>query len=339
MTISLETQHSRSCSAESSFDGEAGHSRDRPQEGCLPPSIYGAEHKPHVSFKESLNLGESESSKLFEKVWALSTEDNNLALHGFRRFKTTHLLNLRLLEEEIDRIDHQIYQAGLNLGLDPSPADRLELKHCQKEEHALRPEEVLDEKLILKLRDLLRQYDDGIAAFNRIMAMETCSLIDDQPRFTRRTDLSLHEIYNTRLVRVDLAPRTLQDPLQRCLNKCLRWFRFRRLSKNPDNERGVSPTYCDRTTHKWSYQNTVAVADIVWRILVALAANIFIVVPLAILSYQSSKGTQLITVSVWVVVFSFLTSIFFRASNQATVAVISAYAAVLSVFISNGSTS
>ncbi|KAF8850984.1 hypothetical protein BDZ45DRAFT_768000 [Acephala macrosclerotiorum] len=256
-----------------------------------------------------------------------------------RRFKTTHLLNLRLLEEEIDRIDHQIYQAGLNLGLDPSPADRLGLRHCQKDEHAPRPEEVLDEKLILKLRDLLRQYDDGLAAFNRVMSMETCSLIDDQRRFTRRTDLSFHEIYNTRLVRVGLAPRTLQDPFQRCLNKCLRWFRFRRLSRNVDKERGAPPSYCDRTAHKWSYQNTVALADIVWRVIVALAANVFIVVPLAILSYQSRKGIQLVTVSVWVVVFSFLTSIFFRASNQATVAVISAYAAVLSVFISNGSAS
>jgi hypothetical protein len=74
-----------------------------------------------------------------------------------------------------------------------------------------------------------------------------------------------------------------------------------------------------------------------WRVLVAVAANVFIVVPLAILSSQSSKGTQLITISVWIVFFSFLVSIFFKASNQATVAVIAAYAAVLSVFISNGS--
>jgi hypothetical protein len=95
---------------------------------------------------------------LFEKVWSLSTEDNNLALYGFRRFKTTHLLNLRLLEEEIDRIDHRIYQAGLKLGIDPSSSDRLGLKYCQKEEHALRPEEIINEELISKLRELLRQY-------------------------------------------------------------------------------------------------------------------------------------------------------------------------------------
>ena len=173
--------------------------------------------------------------------------------------------------------------------------------------------------------------------------METCSMIDDERRLTLRNDLSLYEIYKTRLVRVDLGPRILQDPCQRCLHKCLRWFRFQRLSRKPttwpDDERGVAPTYSNRSTQTWSYQNTVALADTMWKILVALVVNVFIVVPLAMLSYQSSKATQLITISVWIVVFSFLTSIFLKTSNQATVAVIAAYAAVLSVFISNGSAS
>jgi hypothetical protein len=165
-------------------------------------------------------------------------------------------------------------------------------------------------------------------------------MIDDERRLTLRNDLSLYEVYKTRLVRVDLGPRALQDPFQRCLHKCLRWFRYRILSRKPttwpDNERGGAPTYSNRSTQTWSYQNTVALADTMWRILVALVANVFIVVPLAILSYQSSKATQLLTIAVWIVVFSFLTSIFLKASNQATVAVIAAYAAVLSVFISNG---
>jgi hypothetical protein len=181
--------------------------------------------------------------------------------------------------------------------------------------------------------------DDGLAGFNRIMAMETCSMIDDQRRFNLRTDFSLPEIYNTRLVRVDLGPRTLQDQFQRCLHKCLRWFRYWRFSKNlltpTDMEFGATPTHGNKTIYKSSYQNTTAIADIVWRVLVALLANIFIVAPLAILSYQSKRGIQLAIVSIWVVVFSFLTSVFFKASNQATVAVIAAYAAVLSVFISN----
>jgi hypothetical protein len=79
----------------------------------------------------------------------------------------------------------------------------------------------------------------------------------------------------------------------------------------------------------------VELADTLWRVLVALVANFFILVPLAILSYEPNRGTQLIIVTVWVAVFSFLTSILFKASTQAIVAVIAAYAAVLSVFISN----
>jgi hypothetical protein len=80
----------------------------------------------------------------------------------------------------------------------------------------------------------------------------------------------------------------------------------------------------------------VVLADITWRVLIALAANVFIVVPLAILSYQTIKRDQLITVSVWIIVFSFLAAILFKASNQATLAVIAGYAAVLSVFVTNG---
>jgi len=38
-----------------------------------------------------------------------STADNNLTLHGFRRFKTTYLLNLRFLEEEIAQMDYTLY--------------------------------------------------------------------------------------------------------------------------------------------------------------------------------------------------------------------------------------
>jgi hypothetical protein len=52
-----------------------------------------------------------------------STADNNLTLHGFRRFKTTHLLNLRYLEDEVAQMDHTLYQAGLSLNLSPSSAD------------------------------------------------------------------------------------------------------------------------------------------------------------------------------------------------------------------------
>jgi hypothetical protein len=74
-------------------------------------------------------LGRTDLASAFRKCWVASTADNNLTLHGFRRFKTTQLLNLRFLGNEIADMDHIVYQAGFGLGLSPSPDDRLGLAH------------------------------------------------------------------------------------------------------------------------------------------------------------------------------------------------------------------
>ncbi|KAH8669113.1 hypothetical protein BX600DRAFT_435617 [Xylariales sp. PMI_506] len=281
--------------------------------------------------------------EVFQKAWTLSTEDQNITLYSFRRFKTSHLVNLRLLEHEIAQIDHQIYQTGLNLGIGTAPNDRLGLEHCKRDKSTLDVGDIIKDNLILRLRDLLSQYgfyaemssvlceDESLIAFNKIMLMETGSKIDGLPKYSFEDDTSLYEIYKTRLLRVDRGPRKYQDPFQRGLNKCLRWYRYRTLSVRQDREEGTKQSDIrDRR-----YQDTVVFAETICRIIVALAANVFILVPLAILSYQPSKRVQLIVVTVWVVVFSFLVSTIFKASNQATLAVIAAYAAVLSVFISN----
>lgn len=97
-------------------------------------------------------------SEQFREHWQSSTDDNNLTLHGFRRFKTTHLLNLRFLENEIAELDHIIYQAGLSLNSSPSARDRLGLRHVRRDKKAPSVAETINQGLILKLRDLLRQY-------------------------------------------------------------------------------------------------------------------------------------------------------------------------------------
>ena len=93
----------------------------------------------------------------FRGHWQSSTADNNLTLHGFRRFKTTHLLNLRFLESEIADLDHGIYQVGLSLGLSLSHEDRLGLRQSKVDKNPPGLE-TINQALILKLRDLLRQY-------------------------------------------------------------------------------------------------------------------------------------------------------------------------------------
>lgn len=168
------------------------------------------------------------------------------------------------------------------------------------------------------------------------MAMETFSLLDDEKQASQRTDLSLYEKYKTRLVRVDLRPRTAQDPFERRLHKLLRGFRFWSLSRKAQSVRDEEGRLgARRADHKWSYQNTIILAEAAGRFLVATATSLFLIVPLAILTNEVGKTIQLLVVSGFILVFSFLVSVTLRASNLEAMMVSAAYAAVLSVFVSN----
>jgi hypothetical protein len=103
-------------------------------------------------------LGRTHSVDAFRKCWVASTADNNLTLHGFRRFKTTQLLNLRFFENEIADMDHTVYQAGLSLGLSPSPGDRLGLQHSKRDADVPKVNDVITQEFISKLRDLIKEY-------------------------------------------------------------------------------------------------------------------------------------------------------------------------------------
>ena len=99
-----------------------------------------------------------EPAQHFSKIWHNATEDNPLSLYGFQRFKTSHLLNLRFLELEIGKVDRQIFQAGLTLEATPHPNDKLGLRDGKRDENAPAVEDVINRELVLKLRDLVRQY-------------------------------------------------------------------------------------------------------------------------------------------------------------------------------------
>ena len=99
-----------------------------------------------------------QAAKMFPKLWPIVTDDNPLTLFGFRRFRTTHLLNLRFLEEEIEKIDSKIYQAGFKLGLPLPENDKLGLRYGKQDKDAPKAEDCIDEALVLKLRSLIKQY-------------------------------------------------------------------------------------------------------------------------------------------------------------------------------------
>ncbi|KAH7304615.1 hypothetical protein B0I35DRAFT_363109 [Stachybotrys elegans] len=256
-------------------------------------------------------------AELFLKIWPCVTDDNNLTLHGFRRFKVTHLVNLRLLEQEIARIDRKIYQAGLCLGHEPSPQDRLGLRDATRDSEVSALEDTITPELAL-------------VAFGNIMAMETVSLLDDGVHSSLQEGLSLFEKYNARLVRVDLGPRSRTDPFQRWLHRRLRAFRYWRIANRPDDlESNTTPT------HYWSRQNTVLITNIAGRMIAATIASFFLVVPLVMLSARSIRAGQVAVVCVSVALFAIVLTAMLRVSSYEMMAASAAYAAVLTVFLSS----
>ncbi|KAI0121252.1 hypothetical protein BJ170DRAFT_645604 [Xylariales sp. AK1849] len=269
----------------------------------------------------------------FRRLWPNVIDDSNLTLHGFRRFKTTHLLNLRFLENEIAELDHIIYQAGLSLDHSLSSTDRLGLRNSRRDSAVPDISETITRELVSKVRELIKQYDEALVAFSNIMAMETVSLLDDEKQSSMRTDLTVPEMYKTRLVRVDLGTRTRTDPFQRWLHRQLRAFRYWRLSKRLQNNPHALTSF--PRGHQWSHQNTVLIVNIAGRVVTAVIAGVFLVVPLSILSTSSIDSTQLVVVSVFILVFALCIAIMLKMSNYEMVVVSAAYAAILSVFVSN----
>lgn len=163
--------------------------------------------------------------------------------------------------------------------------------------------------------------------------METFLLLDDEQQASLRDDLSLHEVYKTRLLRVDLGTRSRTDPFQRWLHKHLRTLRYWRLSRKARNNEGHSSI--TGREQLWSYQNTILIAEVIGRVATAALTVCFIIAPLAIMSHQFSKNIQLIIILVCIIILFFLVSLFLKVSNFEMMAVSAGYAAVLSVFISN----
>lgn len=169
------------------------------------------------------------------------------------------------------------------------------------------------------------------------MTMETFSLLDDESQCHKRNDLHLYQLYHTRLLRVDIGLSSRGDPLQRLIHKWLRAIRYRSLSSKfrKDEETAEERIEQHPTPIKFSYQNTVFLAEIISRFLVALVGGIFMVIPLVMISHQERQSAHLITVAIWIIAFSLLVSIVMKVSNQATLGVVAAYSAILSVFVSN----
>jgi hypothetical protein len=170
----------------------------------------------------------------------------------------------------------------------------------------------------------------ALTNFNHVMNMQTIALSDSGWLSHLRNDISLKEMYRTRLVRVDLPPAQ-SDPIRRILHIWLRklWYTKRAKLSNPENPKNPLAAPSSR-----GHQNTITIADIMARFLFACVAGSMLILPLSILSYQSKLSTRLLTISLFIVVFAFMLSLVSPASNQTVMGTAAAYAAVLSVFVS-----
>lgn len=182
--------------------------------------------------------------------------------------------------------------------------------------------------LCILIHDLI---DDALIAFHQVMAMETFSLLDDEKQSSMRTELTLSEIYKTRLLRVDLGSRSRTDPIQDWIHGWLRTFRYRKLLKRSGAEI-VAPYSNARSKHSWSYQDSVLLSSVLGRFITTLITGVFIVVPLVVLSPKSDIA-QSIVIAVCIAFFSFLVAMALKVSNFEMIAISAAYAAVISVLI------
>lgn len=121
-------------------------------------SQISAEGIPQCSQHPDRPVGDVCVNQSFEKIWPVITDDNALALFGFRRYRTSHLLNLRFLEEEIAKIDHKIFQAGLRLEKKRTGKDRLALSYASRDSFPEGGGPLIDDQLKQKLRALLKEY-------------------------------------------------------------------------------------------------------------------------------------------------------------------------------------
>ncbi|KAL2058935.1 hypothetical protein ABVK25_000227 [Lepraria finkii] len=172
-----------------------------------------------------------------------------------------------------------------------------------------------------------------------VMLMETCALADNSWQSNIPSDLNAYELYKNRVVRVDLAHRSgSRDILGYGLRKGLRAFWYFTRSGDIKYGRKASDLYTSASdldsSLKFSHQNTARLAEVIARFLVALVAGAFLVVPIVILSNQSSSEAHLIPVSVCVIVFSFLVPLISMASIEQTMLALAAYAALPVVFLS-----
>lgn len=117
----------------------------------------------------------------------------------------------------------------------------------------------------------------------------------------------------------------LRSALMRILPTRLTYSRQERLERKKEYSEGKPPRVVSNFI------------DRLVRFIIAFTGGIFLVVPMIIMTLNSSQTKSLVTVSVAVIIFSLVLSFVVRVSNVETLASTATYAAVLVVFVGTSS--
>ena len=172
------------------------------------------------------------------------------------------------------------------------------------------------------------------------MSMETFSLADNLSKASTVQKLNAHEKFKTRLLRVDLPSRkNSRDPIQHYLRKGLRrlWYSWNTPQLRPEDEeqRHTDPFHTLSPSLERTWGNTARIAEVLTRFIITCIAGVALVVPLVILSAQPTEQARLPVVVICIVLFCLVVSTLSKATNYEAMAASAAYAAVLTVFLSN----
>ena len=147
--------------------------------------------------------------------------------------------------------------------------------------------------------------------FNPFMTMENHALSDNKWQSGLRNDQIPYDIYKTRLVRFDLASsRGARDPLCHSLRRyALSGSSSASDETKTPNKPILIPMLSWVHTLSLHIGYTARLVDGITRFLVALLAGALLIIPLLIMSKQSSDEVHLVTMSLCVILFSFTMSL------------------------------
>jgi hypothetical protein len=89
----------------------------------------------------------------------------------------------------------------------------------------------------------------------------------------------------------------------------------------------------DMADMREDYPGRMSAVDTIARIIFGLSGGVLLLIPLIVLTFIKSTNYRLLAVSLFVLMFVALISVFSRASNQELAGATAAYAAVLVVFV------